>query len=59
MKTKKVLPKNMPEKITATTNENVVISKKEIGKLGYFGNEDMMKVVEKINELVDRLNQCH
>lgn len=44
----------MPEPVQVSSTLDVVEVKK-MGKLELFGNEDMHKVVNKINEIIDAL----
>lgn len=46
---------NMKKKEICPVDEPIV--KKEIGKLEPFGNDDMYKLVAKINEIIDYVNK--
>jgi hypothetical protein len=51
---KKKIVKKVKEVVTSTPIVSTV-SLPKIGKLELFGNEDMHKVVNKINEIIDAL----
>lgn len=51
--TSKVEATPVPQPVVATASK--IEEVKKIGKLELFGNEDMHKVVNKINEIIDAL----
>ncbi len=55
--TSKVTSTPIPEPSqNVSTTENIILQAPKIGRLHVSGNEDINKMVEKINEIIDKLN---